>query len=104
MRFVPRGFVHLSGLISFNEDIERLSVDSPGRSRHTPLGIRRGFALRATAGSWSDIRGRITRTMAEDLALTCSIVFAGRTTVLRSLLGQRVSRVRECRCCRGSAS
>ena len=43
MRFVPRGFVHLSGLISFNEDIERLSVDSPGRSRHTPLGIRRGF-------------------------------------------------------------
>jgi hypothetical protein len=52
----------------------------------------------------SDIRGRITRTMAEDLALTCSIVFAGRTTVLRSLLGQRVSRVRECRCCRGSAS
>ena len=42
-RFVPRGFVHLSGLISFNEDIERRSVDSPGRSRHTPLGIRRGF-------------------------------------------------------------
>jgi hypothetical protein len=43
VRFVPRGFVHLSGLISFNEGIERLSVDSPGRSRHTPLGIRRGF-------------------------------------------------------------
>ena len=43
MRFFPRGFVDLSGLISFNEDIERLSVDCPGRSRHTPLGIRRGF-------------------------------------------------------------
>ena len=43
MRFFSRGFVHLSGLISFNEDIERLSVDCPGRSRHTPLGIRRGF-------------------------------------------------------------
>ena len=42
MRFVPRGFVHLSGLISFNERIERLSVGSPGRSRRTPLGIRRG--------------------------------------------------------------
>ena len=48
--------------------------------------------------------GEINRTMAEDLALTCSVVFAGRTTVLRLLLGERVSRVRECRVSRGRAS
>ena len=62
MRFVPRGFVHLSGLISFNEDIERLSV--------TVLGVRATLPWvsdGASGHSWSDIRGRITRGMADNL-------------------------------------
>ena len=48
MRFVPRGFVHLSGLISFNEDIgEALSGLSWAFAPHSP-GYQTG--LRATAG------------------------------------------------------
>ena len=38
MRFVPRGFMHLSGLISFNCSIERRSRTLSWRWRHTQSG------------------------------------------------------------------
>ena len=99
-RFFPRGFVHLSGLISFNElHWEAVKDTVLALAPHAER-----VCQRLAQYARSDIRGEINRTMAEDLALTCSVVFAGRTTVLRLLLGERVSRVRECRVSRGRAS
>ena len=100
-RFVPRGFMHLSGLISFNCSIERRSRTLSWRWRHTQSGYvsaSRSTLVRIFGGR------SIARWQRTWRCLTCSVVFAGRTTVLRLLLGERVSRVRECRVSRGRAS
>jgi hypothetical protein len=71
VRLVPRGFVHLVWSRSIQLQDERLARTVSWCSRHSQSGMAAPRAVRSFEYS-----GEINRTMAEDLALTCSVVFA----------------------------